>query len=82
MRIHFDCYYCGLGILADFDSWVTLEHFDYCPRCQSDMTTVEEYDGELPESAEQFVEVVQSDYWTVNSVDLLDHGIVKESWIL
>lgn len=82
MRIHFDCYDCGLGILADFDPWVTLDHFDSCPNCHSLMTEAEEYEGELPKSAEDLIEVAQSEGWTINSADMIDHGVVKESWRL
>lgn len=82
MRIHFDCYHCGLGILADFDDWVTLQHFDNCPNCHSDLTVAEEYEGELPKSVEQLVEIAQSEDWTINSVDMIDHGVVKKSWTL
>lgn len=80
MRIHFDCYFCGLGIIADFDDWVTLDHFANCPNCHSDLTVAEKYDGELPKSIEELVKTVESEDWTVDSVQVINHGVVRETW--
>lgn len=82
MRIHFECYGCNIGIVANFDSWVTLEDLRKCPFCGTFNTEAEEFHTELPKSIQDLSDRFVPKGYYATRVKEVKHGEVKKDWVL